>query len=86
MNCNRYFHLNTKEFATKEIPFHAFLAVNLILIDPSITASSFRGRGASYGPTLPDKESVVYIAPRVIAVTIAPQNKSNTTIFCAANL
>jgi hypothetical protein len=44
----------------------------------SIITARFNGRGASYGPTLPNKQSVVYIEPRERAVTIAPQNTYNT--------
>jgi len=60
-------------------------------MDPSIIASNFRGRGASYGSSLPDTLPVVYIVPLVVSyrtyrypahsltVTIAPQNTSNMT-------
>ena len=48
-------------------------------MDPPTIARNFRERGASYGPTLPDKQPVVYIEPLVHAVTIAPQNTSKTT-------
>jgi hypothetical protein len=48
-------------------------------MDPPTIAGSFRGRGASNGLALPDKQPVVYIEPLVHAVTIAPQNTSKTT-------
>jgi len=40
-------------------------------MDPPTIASSFRGNGASCGPTLPNNQSVVYIVPIILAVTIA---------------
>ena len=67
-------------FATIGNLFDTFLVANLILMAPPPTiAGSLRGRGASYGPALPDKQPVVYIEPLVLAVTIAQQNTSSTT-------
>jgi hypothetical protein len=47
---------------------------------PSSLAALGEGAHLSYGPSLPDKQSVVYyITPRVLTVTIAPENTSHAT-------
>ena len=77
---NRYFFCTLENFATIVRFVHTLLSVNLFLMEPRPTTSSTFGEsGASCGPTLSDKESVVCIVHVVLAVSIALSTSNNTT-------